>query len=110
MPWLTRKTAMNPKFRPSQPATFGHNRPFAAPGKVGRERKFAGASRFSNRGALASRRFQYSEPKMTPAIAAVAALAGIPGLQSLVLARRALTEGQRNELDRLGPKIVEVDD
>lgn len=43
-------------------------------------------------------------------IATLAALAGIPGLQSLVLARGDLTEGQRNELGRFGPEIVEVND
>ena len=43
-------------------------------------------------------------------IVTIAALAGITGLQSLVLARRTLTEGQRNELGRLGPEIVEVDE
>jgi hypothetical protein len=40
----------------------------------------------------------------------IAALAGIAGLQTLVLARRALTEGQRSELGQFGPEIVEVDD
>ncbi|MDT4857077.1 hypothetical protein FQZ97_914890 [compost metagenome] len=154
-------------------AKFSRAAPFAMarrPAKVGQERKFVGASQLSRRGAPASRRLQYSEPKMTPeesqanqsildgveavgggyvwdaevfavtlmdvsladdkviplcglrgiqqialdasrlSIATIAALAGITGLQSLVLARRTFTEGQRNELSRLGPQIVEVDD
>ncbi|MBT2322925.1 hypothetical protein J7E62_11270 [Variovorax paradoxus] len=42
--------------------------------------------------------------------ATITALAGIPGLQSLVLARRRLTEGQRSELSRFVPEIIEVAD
>jgi len=42
-------------------------------------------------------------------VAALTALAGIQGLQSLVLARRTLTDNQRSELGRFGPEIIEVD-
>jgi hypothetical protein len=41
--------------------------------------------------------------------ATITTLAGIAGLQSLVLARPALTEGQRSEFSRLGPVILEAD-
>ena len=41
---------------------------------------------------------------------ALAALAGIPGLQSLVLSRRTLTEDERRELERAELEILEVDE
>lgn len=41
---------------------------------------------------------------------ALAALAGIPGLQSLVLSRRTLTEDERRKLERAGLEILEVDE
>ncbi len=41
---------------------------------------------------------------------ALAALAGIPGLQSLVLSRRTLTEDERRELEREGLEVLRVDE
>lgn len=41
---------------------------------------------------------------------ALAALARIPGLRSLVLSRRTLTEDERRELERAGLEILEVDE
>lgn len=42
-------------------------------------------------------------------VATITALAGIQGLQSLALSGRKLTDNQRNEFDRFGPEIYEVD-